>query len=153
MGLIEEVDAIIDGLYELWKEGKGNRDCQKDVLQSFGCKKEAPIGIARRKYAYDSFKEGVACEMIWKRLVSTSFLLTRGRAIIDDHQAERILDIMPKLQYGLVKKTVRAAVVIVSIGNATKSPIPEEEAGGVREIQEMEPIVTVPIYHATLSGR
>ncbi len=127
-GLHDEVDTIIKELHRGWlKKKTGLLAFQKEILNKYRWTPEYSIGIENRRYAYDGFKEGLAFEIEW-------------------NVSEKILEVILKMQFGFVTGQVEAGLIVNVRSDAKNSPIPPEEAGGAKEIEEMKCIITVPLY-------
>lgn len=119
----KEIDKIIKEL--LRETQRQTRPKFGQVLEKHNWETEKRIGIKGRRYAYDGFKNRLAIEIEWS-------------------QSERILPIMLKLQYGFVHNKLDAGVVVNHQGDSSEREA-DGEAGGAREIKEMQGIITVPI--------
>ena len=131
-GLATEIDAMLEELHQGWLGGMKGTRFQKQVLCKYGWDCEQRIGIEKRLYAYDGLKQRIAIEIEWT-------------------QSERVLADMLKLQFGLIEGRIDAGVIVSQASNAPRSPIPRNQCGGIKEIQAMRSIITIPIYVAVFA--
>lgn len=132
--LDSDVRSIFNDLYDGWIKGLKGLSFQKEILNKYGWKPEYSIGIPKRCYSYDGYKDNVAIEIEWS-------------------QMENILADLMKFEYGYKNGIVDLGIIVNPGERSEKSPIPSDESGGEIELQEMGKIIEVPVLLAVLTKK